>query len=94
MKMINGNITQFEADPGYELAVIRVDVKRLADNASAPLDSVNVEDTGGTKVPSLTNKPKPLGGSASETREFAFAVKKGTALKKIELTKSLSADLK
>lgn len=94
MKMINGNIAQFEAEPGYELALVRVDAKRSADNATARLETVSVEDTSGKKIPSLTNKPKPLGGSVSETREFAFAVPKGTALKKIQLTESLSAELK
>jgi hypothetical protein len=51
-------------------------------------------DDKGTEFLSLVGDPFPLGKEKTENREFAFAVPTGTQLKKIQLAKDLSLDLK
>lgn len=94
LKMIGGSLSGFQALSGFELAVVRLNVKRLVDNAEVPLETVSVEDKKGQKYYSLINEPNALGQNANEEREFAFAVPKGTALKKFHLTEGLSVELK
>jgi len=93
MKMINGSMTGLEAEPDFELAVIKLNVTRLSDGASLSLDDVSAYDDKGKKFPSAVGGLPALGKEASESREFAFAVPAGALLKKIELTKDVSIDL-
>jgi len=94
MKMTDGSLTGLEAEPGFELAVIRLSVTRLAEGANLALDDVSVYDDKGKKYVSAVGGLPALGKEANESREFAFAVPIGTPLKKIELAKDLSIDLK
>lgn len=94
MKMINGSLTGLEAEAGFELAVIRLSVTRLAEGATLPLDNVSVYDDKGKKYVSAVGGLPALGKEANESREFAFAVPIRTPLKKIELAKGVSIDLK
>lgn len=94
MKMIGGSLNGFEAETGYEIAVVKLTVNRMADGASASLDDVSVVDDKDKKYSSIVGQLSPLGKEKTENREFAFAVPAGTALKKIELAKDVSVDLK
>ena len=94
MKMIGGSLNGFEAEPGYDIAVVKLSVNRMADGASASLDDVSAFDDKDKKYSSIVGQLPPLGREKTESREFAFAVPAGTALKKIELAKDVSVDLK
>lgn len=94
MKMIGGSLTGLEAEPGFELAVVRLKVTRRSEGAALPLDNVSVYDDKDKKYPSAVGGLAPLGKEVNETREFAFAVPTGTILKKLELAKEVSVDLK
>ena len=94
MKMVNGSLTGLEAEPGFELAVIRLSATRPAEGAILSLEDVSAYDDKGKKYPSAVGGLPALGKEANESREFAFAVPTGTLLKKIELAKDVSVDLK
>jgi len=94
MKSIDGSISGFEAEPGYELAVVRLSINRMNEGGSVPVDEVSVYDDKGKKYSSIVGQLPPLGREKTESREFGFAVPAGAGLKKIELAKEVSVDLK
>jgi hypothetical protein len=94
LKSINGSLSGFESDPGYEIAVVKLSVQRADNTAPQTVSEVKAVDDKGTEFLSLVGDPFPLGKEKTENREFAFAVPTGTQLKKIQLAKDLSLDLK
>ncbi|MEO8434034.1 MAG: hypothetical protein ABI596_04015 [Pyrinomonadaceae bacterium] len=94
MKLLGGSITGLEAEPGFELAVIRLKVTRRSEGATLSLDNVSVYDDNDKKYPSAVGGLDPLGKEVNEIRQFAFAVPTGTILKKIELARDVAVDLK
>ena len=63
-------------------------------NSRFATDDVSVYDEKDKKYSSLVGQLPALGREKSERPEFGFAVPVGTALKKIELAKEASVDLK
>ena len=94
MKMIDGSLTGLEAEAGFELAVVRLNVTRLVEGATLSLDDVSAYDDKGKKYPSSVGGLPALGKEANESREFAFAVPIRTPLKQIQLAKDISVELK
>ena len=94
MKMIDGSLTGLEAEPGFELAVIRLNVVRRSEGATLLLDNVSAYDDKDKKYASAVGGLAPIGRDVNEARELAFAVPTGTILIKIELAKDVSVDLK
>lgn len=92
---INGSLSGFQPESSaFELVVVHLEIKRLSDGAKKVLGDVEAEDDKGKKYSHLVGNPKELGQAAAEKREFAFAVPKGSALKKLYLTKDWSVELK
>jgi len=85
MTMANGSLSGFQSEPGYEIVVVHVHIKRLADRAMAPLETVRLEDAKGNEYQCLINNPSPLGRSAGEDREFPFSVPVGEELKAVHI---------
>ncbi|HEX6186842.1 MAG TPA: hypothetical protein VFZ40_02075 [Pyrinomonadaceae bacterium] len=82
----------FTADAGYELAVVHMNIKRVAEGATLALSDVVAIDDKGEKH-STVYQYEPLGEEAEEPRDFIFPVKTGTSLKKIQLAPDVSIDL-
>ncbi len=82
----------YVADKGYELVVVHLNIKRVAAGATLPLTEVAAFDDRGEKHLTVYDY-EPLGKEADEPRDFIFAVKTGTPLKKLQLAPDVSIDL-
>jgi len=82
----------YVANRGFELAILQLSVRRVADGVPLSMENPLLFDDKGQSYQSVYSY-LPLGQEASETRELMFPVKKGTALKKIQLTPGISFDL-
>jgi hypothetical protein len=82
----------YVADKGYELVVVHLNIKRVADGATLTLNDVAAFDDKGEKYLTVYDY-EPLGKETDEPRDFIFPVKTGTPLKKLQLAPDVSIDL-
>lgn len=85
---VGGNISKFQAEPGYEIAVVKVNMTG-GPQSSVPLENVSVSDDKGKKYSSVATQST----LKNENTAFGFAVPVKTALTKIELNQTVSLDL-
>ena len=84
-KLVNGTPSGFEADPGYDIAVVSLEIAINAPEASVPLDKAVGLDAAGKEYANLGD-PSPLGKGKGQRREFGFAVPAGTELTALRLS--------
>ena len=85
---VGGDFSKFQAEPGYEIAVVKVNMTGGA-QSTVPLENVSVSDEKGKQYSSVATQST----LKNENTEFGFALPVKTALTKIELNKTVSLDL-
>jgi hypothetical protein len=85
---VGGNFGTFQAEPDYEIAVVKVQMTG-APPAGVPLEDVSVSDDKGKKYSNVAKRS----ALKKENTEFGFAVPVKTALTKIDLNQTISLDL-
>jgi hypothetical protein len=91
-KLVDGAMSGFEAEPGYEIAVVSLEIAINAADASLPLDKAVGLDAAGTEYGNL-GTPAPLGKGKGQRRQLGFAVPAGTVLAAVRLSNGYTVKL-
>ena len=90
---IGGDMQGFEAEPGYEIAVVRLDISMNVSDAALPMADAAALDAAGTEYKNLGD-PKPLNLlEKGQRRELGFAVPVGTTLTTLRLANGYTLPL-
>ena len=91
-KLINGELSGFEAEPGYDIAVVSLEIAINAADANLPMDKAVGLDAAGKEYENL-GTPAPLGKGKGQRRQFGFPVPAGTELVALRLSNGYTLKL-
>lgn len=92
LKLVDGAMSGFEAESGYDIAVVSLQIAMNAADASLPLDKAVALDAAGKEYGNL-GTPAPLDRGRGQKRQFAFAVPAGTQLTALQLSNGYTIEL-